>query len=569
MRQSISICAAAFGLLAACSSDPGVAPTLDVDVFGWQSGSGFVGGLPTFDDAQTIRVKVTKPLSKEVIKSETTPVASRSLSVPDLPFGSDLRMDFEVLNSTGTIIGAGATPRFDFTEERQLVAFRVQVTEVNAFAPIGNVVVDRETSERKFAWTQLDYRGKDGVTWLGRTGHATATASDGRVLIVGGGDPVPGTGPAALAEYRSVYDDVQVFDPETGYFSDLAFDENNGQLLVEGDRLFEPIVHHTLTAIGNDRFLVAGGYTPRNDVMRPVNTLQIIDLNAPAGSRVQRLVDSAGSSLVLQKARGFHTATYRSIDNHVVITGGVGPQGEDDVLATFEMVDLATQSVYQETFDLQEARAQHSAVLMSDGRSIWLVGGHDGTSALAATEIVGLTPAGTTESEASFPMRTARFGLAALNVSVGTGDLLLVAGGFTNFDGDADDSFEVGRLGADEFKTGTNWTLENARGGLRAVELPQTNNVLLLGGRDSGGDIVATAEVLEFADLGTDPPYSVTETAAGATPRYAPSLNLLSSGRVLLVGGVGEVNNAEAGLDTADMFNPMDPVGGATVVVTE
>lgn len=568
MKRTLTNIALATSMtLAACGSDPGVPPTLNVDIFGWSASEGFSGTLPALDDAQTVRVKVTRPLNREVVESTTSAIAARTISIPDLPFGENLRLDFELLDSQATLIGAGATPMFEFEPERQLLSFRVQVTQVNAFSPVGNVVVDRNTNERKFAWTQFDYRGKEGVTWLGRAGHASAATSDGRILIVGGGDPVPGTAPGSLPEFRSLYADVQLFDPQTGYFSDLAFDDASGALLSDGrDRLFEPVVFHTVTPLGDDRFLIAGGFTTRSDVLRPVNTIQIIDLNATAGSRVTRLVDANGSSLVLQKARGWHTATYRRADDHVVITGGIGPQGEDDVLATYELVNLVDQTV-AESSDLVAARAQHAAVLMNDNRTIWLIGGRSASAALSTTEAVRLDDTGSTESTAEATMRRARFGLAAVNITPGTGDLVLVAGGFTDLEGAVDDSFEVSRLGRDSFDTGGTWKLSEGRGGAALIELPQSNDIVLIGGLDAEGDPIAHADILTLDDLAKQPPFTVESSDNAATPRFGASVDLLTNGRILIVGGVGDVNNARAGLDTADMFNPRDPVGGDSSVV--
>ena len=554
-------------LLAACGSDSGVPPTLDVDIFGWQAAQGFVSALPVFEDAQTARVQLTRPADGAVLKSQTTPISSRSLSIPDLEFGTDLRLDFDVLNSQGAAIGSGATPTFTFGDEQQLLAFRVQVTQVNTFAPVGNVVVDRDTKERKFAWTQFDYRGKAGeVTWLGRAGHASAPTADGRVIIVGGGDPLPGTNPGEVGEYRSVYADVQVFDPQTGYFTDLAFDEQTQSVLPDGrDTLFEPVVHHTLTPLADGRFLVAGGFTPRSGVMRPVNTLQIIDLEAPAGSRVQRFVDANGSSLVLGKARGRHTATFRAPDNAVVVAGGIGPQGDDDGLDTFEIVQIGNRAV-SESGTLQQARAQHAAVLMLDS-SIWLIGGHNGTDVHSSTEVIKLGLNGSTTTSDEADMRTPRFAMGAVRSSQGAGDILVVAGGYSSLDGTASDAFEVSRLGRGQFDTGSDWTLSRARGGVRAIELPQTNDIVLIGGRDSSGGTAGSADVLVFEDLAASPPFLVQESASATTPRYQPTIDLLSSGHILLVGGEGDVNGSDAGLDTADFFNPDDPVGGRQSIV--
>lgn len=550
-----------------CGSDPAPPPTLQVDIFGWTQADGFVSGMPDLEDAQTVRVKVTQPLDREVITQDTFPSGAGEGTIPEVAFGKNLRMEFEVLDGQGEVIGNGATPRFDFEPDQQLRTYRLQVGASEDYMPVGSVVVDRDSGERKFSWSRFDYRGKE-TNWLGRLGHATAKTSDGRILVVGGGDPVPGSSPGELPEFREVYDDIQIFDPETGYFTDLAFDESAGALLAEGeDRLFEPVVHHTVTPVGDDRFLVVGGFTPRQDVMRPVNTIQVIDLNAPAGTRVQRLVDEDGSALVLQKARGWHTATYRSIDDHVIVTGGVGPQGDDDVLDTFEMIDLASSAVYQQTFPMQAARAQHDAILMADARTIWLLGGRDDASALTSSEVIRLSDGGTTESAPEANMRTARFGLGAVRVTPGGGELVLVAGGYSDLDGTATDTFEISKLGRGSFESGTDWKMSKARGGVTAVELPQTNDIVVVGGRNSNGDTHATSDRLVFGDLTDSPPYAAEESKATQTLRYTPSVDLLSTGRILLIGGEGRVDGSAAALDSADVFNPHDPVGGSTDVV--
>jgi hypothetical protein len=525
--------------------------------------------MPELDDAQTVRINVTQPLDRQVLVQETFPSGAGQGQIPEVPFGENLRMEFEILDGQGEVIGNGATPRFDFEPDQKLRSFRLQVGASEDYMPVGSVVVDRDSGERKFSWSRFDYRGKD-VTWLGRLGHATAKTTDGRILVVGGGDPVPGAAPGEIPEFRDVFDDIQIFDPETGYFTDLAYDEAAGAILAEGkDRLFEPVVNHTLTRIGDDRFLVVGGFTPRSDVMRPVNTIQVIDLNAPAGTRVQRLVDDEGSALVLQKARGWHTATYRSIDDHVIVAGGVGPQGESDVLNTFEMIDLASGAVYQQTFEMQNARAEHAAVLMADARTIWLVGGRDESSALASTEVIKLNDSGTTESAAEASMRTARFAHGALRATPGGGQLLVVAGGYTDLDGTATDTFEVSKLGRGSFDSGTDWKMTKARGGVRAVELPQTNDIVVIGGRNSDGDTHTTADRLVFQDLAENPPYVAEQSRDTDTKRYRPSATLLSTGRVLLIGGEGIVDGSAAALDSADVFNAHDPVGAGDIVIID
>ena len=155
-----------------------------------------------------------------VESTRTFPFLNRSGGLPEVPFDSGLRLEVAVTDIAGVVLASGSTPEFDFDNTENRLDFRVQVTESDGFAPVGSIVVDRETGGRKFATSQFDYRGTDR-SWLGRAGHATAVTDDGKILIAGGGQLVPGGAPGATGNFDSVYNDVQIFDPETGYFTDL------------------------------------------------------------------------------------------------------------------------------------------------------------------------------------------------------------------------------------------------------------------------------------------------------------------------------------------------------------
>jgi hypothetical protein len=549
-----------------CGDSQADPPVLNVDVFGWGptgfGTDGFVSGLPAYDLGETVRVSVTQPLDFRVLASQVQSLSDPGTEIPDVPFGDRLRLDLEIFDTLGNTIASGATPIFDFGSDLERKAYRLQVAASNSFVPVGSVVVDRDSGARKFTQTRLDYRGSS-ASWLGRTGHTAAVLQDGRVLIVGGADVEPGGDLASLPSFRSVYSDIQIFEPATGYFTDVAFDEKTNSLSPNGsDRLFEPRAFHTMTHIGDDRFVVVGGFADRQGTTRPVNTIEVIDLSAARGYRVQRMVNALGESQVLSKARGWHTASFRSVDNAIVIAGGVGPQGATDVLDTVELLQLNVNMVDPQVRNMTMPRARHSAATMADGQTVWIVGGHDASAVTATTELLTLDPTGVTEADGTAgELETPRFGTSAIRLSQLNGRFLLVTGGYTDFDGGVSDKFGVSYLGRGEFQSNESWKLGRARGGLHTLELPQSGDVVVFGGRDAMGTTVETAERLVFQGFTEENPFLV-QSAAGTfyQARYGATATFLSSGRILVIGGEGTLEGNPAALDNAEIYNAEDPI---------
>ena len=206
-------------LLAACGSDPAAAPTLAIDVYGWGpdylGGVGFVQGLPGFADSNGVQISVVQPLDRKILGSEVFPVADEAGKVPEVSYGENLRLDFEVTNTNGNVVASGSSPLFDFDPDLDRLTFRIQVDEVNGFAPYGSIVKDGTTGERRYAQSRFDYRATTANQWLGRIGHGAVSMTDGTLVVVGGGDPVPGSSVTALPDFRSVNNDVQTFEIRT------------------------------------------------------------------------------------------------------------------------------------------------------------------------------------------------------------------------------------------------------------------------------------------------------------------------------------------------------------------
>jgi hypothetical protein len=102
-------------------------------------------------------------------------------------------------------------------------------------------------------------------------------------------------------------------------------------------------------------------------------------------------------------------------------------------------------------------------------------------------------------------------------------------------------------------------TLDAPRSRPSLVELPQTLDVVVLGGA-SGTEALSSAEKLVYRE---DTGRYMAEGIASpmGTPRYLHTSSLLSNGLILMTGGVGADQQS---LDSVEVFNPDDgSPGGA------
>jgi hypothetical protein len=556
---------AAVLVAAGCSGESERQPKLDVQVIGWGPGPdgnvGFQAGLPTFREASKVRVNLTHPGTHTLLETRSFNAVESGAYLPSLRFGEDLRLEFDLIDVDGTPLASGATTLFTFREDEVLQSIRIQVDAVDDFAPVGSVV--KRDGRSELTQTRMDkraVRGIDEERWLGRVGHQTVTfASGNKALVVGGAHIDPIRRPAGLPTIKYAHDDLMEFDPRTGYFTDLSYDPDTGSVR-EGfaDRLLEARVYHTVTPIGGDKFVVIGGFASDSGGARALNSIELIDLNAAPGTRVQQIADVDDFKAALVTPRAFHTATYRQSDHAIVIAGGVGRGGANDVLSSVEVLDLNSGTV-REVGNLSDARAEHEAVLMGDGDAIWLLGGRNDIGALASTEVITGSD-DDIEISPKASMNSARYGFAALRVAPNNGKLVMVLGGYTDLDGSVTDTFEFSSLARDQFLTEGSWRLGEGRGNPVAVELPNTRNIAVIGGRDSAQRRVTSAEVLEFGSLGDARPYNPrTLTGKPHNARVDFSATRLSNGKVLMIGGVGQYREKTTTLDSAEYFTPRDP----------
>lgn len=538
--------------------------SLQVNVIGWGPGIdgvlGYQTALPSFDGAQSVRVSLTQPATGQLMSSETFPVTQRNARLPKLKNGEGLRMQFDLLGAGGEPVAYGATPLFSFDGTTHVQQFRIQVDRVNDFAPVG-AVLSGALDQTNFDARALSAMGTE--RWLGRVGHEAVVFEGGnRALIVGGGDAIATVRAGAEPNFRdgsdgralAFHDDLMEFDPSTGYFSDLSFNPaTNGVFPGGGDRLTQARAFHTVTPIGDERFLVIGGYGEVNGALGVLDSIELIDLNLAPGSRVQALTGPDGWPLKLSQARVFHSATYRPADNSVVVVGGVGSGGPNDVLASVEVINLSSGSVAQGAA-LSTPRAQHEVVLMPDNQTLWVLGGRDSSQALRSTETIALS--GTVSADAT--LGQARYGFRALRAAdlAGEGLVVVALGGFTDLNGAVTGSVELGKLGRDSFASCAACALSTPRGNLNAVELPNSHDIVVLGGRTADNSRASGAEVLEFKSLLQQNAYQARATGTqSVNGRADGSATLLANGKILLAGGFG---SESATRRDAEYFTPSD-----------
>lgn len=539
----ITIVLAAVIAAGGCSEGKAV---VEVDLFGWHDGT-FLNSLADYPGADEVEIRVTRPDEGEEMTVQTHSIDAGGAELPELDSGAGVRMDFEVRDAGGDVIAFGATPVFETGTEAAYNRFRTQIAAINDFAPVGAAF--GEEGDEHYTASRFDDVSLNKS--MGRLGHTAHPTTSGDVIAVGGARISGEYEPFHKPNLSYAFDDIQVLEVGLGFFTELGGEYGVDDGPVGEDRLEVARAFHTVTPLGDDRFVVAGGFGADG---QPVSELEMIDLNADEGDRVQMLNAS------LSDPRGMHTATFRASDGTIVVAGGIGTG--DSVVDTIEVIDPDAQTV-QSGISMSSARVGHAAVLLEDGESVWLVGGRDGTSILDRTELVEID-GGSTISRNSHRMDRRRYGASIVHLGAAGNNRVLIIGGFTS-DAGATASYEVGNplqipdiIAGGDF--GYSWDIDDARGGATAMKLPQSGEVVVIGGYDNNRSAVPTAErfAIDLEEV-TGPLVSVDEEMGSMFERrrgYAASS--VNNGRIAFIGGLDPAGN---GRDTAEYFTPYDPVG--------
>lgn len=559
---SILLCAGlAFGGAVGCGAE---GPSVDVELYGYDAAAGrFVSRLGDYVGAEQVRVTLSRPLSDESISSQTFPVGDGSASLPELQFGNDTRLEFTLLerSTDGELVplASGATPLFDVQPDSEDRSYRLMLAAAEVFSPVGERYSDPQTSAQwDYRQVRFDDRGLSGGGFAGRTGHRTGVASGGRVLFVAGAPNVEQTLlDGTVPELNGVHDDVQFYDTTRGRMINLGYNPGADRPRRDGaDRLAVGRAYHTVTKIGPQRFLVAGGLTLEDGDTVATGALEIVDLDRLAGERVRSLEDESGAIQSMEPARAFHTATYLPEPNVVVLAGGLKPNGT--VVSAVEIIDLESGTITS-AGDLEASRAQHRAVRTSSGE-VWVLGGWAPASgALRETELLTVED-GALSVETDDPMKDERYGFGLTTVDFGPNDSIVACGGYTSFTTkDKIGTCELVVLGTGSQET---WQMPQPVSGLDVFSLDGSNDLVTVGGRNADGEPVGATR-FAFRGSSASSFFEPDGSAQMGTSRYGASSEQLTSGLIIVSGGVGESGSSEVTLDTLEYYNPVDIVPAA------
>jgi len=369
-----------------------------------------------------------------------------------------------------------------------------------------------------------------------RAGASASLLPDGRILVTGGQSA---NGPVASADFFNPDGSVSPAPP-----------------------MVYPRAGHVSVTLQDGRVLVAGGNTAGGSA---TSTAEIFDPVANSWT-------SAGVGMT--EARAGATAALLQ-DGRVLIAGG---QNGALISSTIEIYDPST-GEFTVAGMMSSPRTEHAMAVLHDGR-VLIVGGYNGTAPVASTDI--FDPVAGTIS-AGPALSVARFGHSATTLLNGV--VVVIGGNNGNTNAQQADVTPTEILdptaATPAFAT-ISATLATPREGHLALELPNNNSILILGGTSAGAE-VASAELFapqvsasgawtySFATAGTMTA-ARSAMAASSNQVNAPSTTMQRNGIVAVAGGNDANGNA---LDTTEAYgyptvqtDQSDYAPGTTVTIT-
>lgn len=352
--------------------------------------------------------------------------------------------------------------------------------------------------------------------------HTATVLNDGRVLVTGGVDG------------QGVMADSEVFDPLTNTWAvvrNLVQNPNDGLMMDPTDQFPTARQLHSATALANGTVLVAGGLgVERMDPQgQPIfETLTTAYTFNPTTNTFTRVSP-------LNSARGWHGSSVIP-NGGAVLAGGV-----DGLLAApgdGETFDSATGTFTQITF--QDLHTWGQVVNLGNAGAMIIGGANVQQGQQGGWNISGFpTPkcemvSGPTTVAAAPEISTDTIMMGA---NTGTNGKVLMAGGQI-LQGQAlaiTGATEVFDPQANTWGAGP--TLSVARFGAEVAEIAATGDQIVIGGVDTGGQLVRTCEVYLTQSN------TFVGTVDMATARSDFKAVTLNDGRVLVVGGLDDQGN--------------------------
>ncbi len=227
-------------------------------------------------------------------------------------------------------------------------------------------------------------------------------------------------------------------------------------------------------------------------------------------------------------------ATVMLNDGRILLTGGYSG---NTARTSADLYDPASGST-SSTGLLNTARAEHSAILLGNGKVLITGGKNDANLTIASAELYD--PASGTFSTLASGMNASRDNHTMSLLPDGR---VLIAGGYNGSNNES--SAEIYDPADDSF-TSTSGAMNSPRSNHTATMLPN-GKVLLAGGNNDSGAVSA-------ADIYDPVSSNFSATATDMTvARSGHSATLLTSGKVLLAGGTDAATNW---LNSAELFDP-------------